>query len=137
MIIPSEMGHLEIPINLLVQEKQQLVKVGFKPGTSRSRVKRSAVALSRLTRRGDDMCITTDSPAVRSSQLAQNNPSQAMVLEENYYNPRVPSCVRSGVRSRDHYFSIPSAQVPAWQWAPTSRTIRSKPSKDVAKNLFN
>ena len=44
MSIPSELGHLEVPIHFLAKWKNQRAQASFEPGTSRSRVLRSAVA---------------------------------------------------------------------------------------------
>ena len=44
MSIPSEMGHLALPIDFLAWGKIQMTQASFEPGTSRSRVLRSAIA---------------------------------------------------------------------------------------------
>ena len=38
MSIPSELGHLAMPINFLAKGKIQMTQASFEPGTSRSRV---------------------------------------------------------------------------------------------------
>ena len=44
MSIPSELGHLAMPIIFLARGKNQMTQASFEPRTSRSRVLRSAVA---------------------------------------------------------------------------------------------
>ena len=42
MSIPSELGHLAMPINFLAWGKNQMAQASFEPGTFRFRVLRSA-----------------------------------------------------------------------------------------------
>ena len=44
MSIPSELGHLEVPINFITSGKKRLDQASLEPETARPRLIRSAVA---------------------------------------------------------------------------------------------